>query len=63
MILALLKSAHFLVIASWFCFWPALLVGLLVYEMAPEWEVIAFITVFSGLLTQSLFARKRNWLS
>ena len=63
MIKAMLMSVHFLVIASWICFWPALLVGLLVYEMAPEWEVIAFITVFSGLLTQFLFDRKRNWLS
>lgn len=63
MILALLRSAHFLVIASWICFWPALLVGLLVSVVAPECEVIAFITVFSGLLTQFLFARKRNWLS
>ena len=63
MILALLRSIHFLVITSWFCFWPALVVGLLVYAVAPEWEVIAFIAVFSGLLTQFLFARKRNWLS
>lgn len=63
MIQALIRSVHFLVIASWICFWPALAVGLLVYAMAPEWEVIAFIVVFSGLLTQFLFARKRNWLS
>ena len=63
MINALLRSVHFLVLASWFCFWPALAVGLLAYAIDPEWGVIAFITVFSGLLTQFLFARKRNWLS
>lgn len=58
----LLASAYYLFIASYFSFWPALVVGLLVHFIEPEWEVIAFGIVFSWVLTEFIFKRKGNWI-
>ena len=60
---SLLVSVHYLLIGLYVNLWPALAVGLLVHFIKPEWEFIAFVIVYSRLLTEFLFKRKGNWLS
>lgn len=60
---ALLVSAHYLFIGLYVTLWPALVFGLLVHFIKPEWEFIAFVIAYSRLLTEFIFNRKGNWLS
>ena len=58
-----MRSAYYLLVAVYLSFWPALVVGVLVHFIEPEWEVIAFSAVFGYVLTEFLFLRKGNWMS
>jgi hypothetical protein len=63
MIRAILVSVHYLLVSMWFSFWPALIAGLLVHLVLPEWEVITFGVVFGYFVSEFILNRKGNWFS
>jgi len=60
---ALKVSVYYLAIALLFSLVPALAVSFVIYMIKPEWEAIAFVAVYSWVLTGFLFNRKGNWFS
>lgn len=58
---ALVVGTYYLLASMWLSFWPALIAGLLVHLIAPDWEVIAFGAVFSYVLVELIFRYKGNW--
>ncbi len=60
---ALLVSVYYLWFTAALSLFPALLVGVIVLFIAPEWTAIGFGAVFTGVFTEFIFKRKGNWLS